>query len=49
MEEREAEILVRFPKGSKKKRGNYTKVVFVTGVNEIGKIFYTLMCVWVHM
>ena len=26
-----------------------SKVVFVSGVNGIGKIFYTLMHVWVHM
>ena len=26
-----------------------TKAMFVSGENEIGKIFYTLMCVWVHM
>ena len=26
-----------------------TKAVFVSSKNEIGKLFYTLMCVWVHM
>ena len=26
-----------------------TKGAFVTGVNRIGKLFYTIMCVWVHM
>lgn len=28
---------------------SYTKAMFVSGVNGIGKIFHTLKIVWVHM
>ena len=38
-----------FKRKKVKMQNSLSNAVFVSSVNRFGKIFYTLMCVWVHM